>query len=175
MAEWWTDRSNRVRKAAKEQRCKDGAAALLLALLGEPTSAAVAVLKRLSINTDELRSKVEGLINLDSPPREPLPSIGEVESAAGLEAAALRHRYIGTEHLLLAITKSGHGTASEALAAMRVYYPRALSETLRLLCGEPDEQKTEIKNQTETENRDGTEDRNGPGQEPARKNGTAPD
>lgn len=44
----------------------------------------------------------------------------EVVTCAQREAHELRHDHIGTEHLLLALLRSGHGAASEALATYDV-------------------------------------------------------
>jgi ATP-dependent Clp protease ATP-binding subunit ClpC len=52
---------------------------------------------------------------------------------ANMEAQAMGHEYIGTEHILLAILKENAGIAAAVLARHRVTYPIALSETEKLI------------------------------------------
>lgn len=61
------------------------------------------------------------------------PEARQVVVGAQEEARALKHRHIGTEHLLLALLASEAGLASRALEALEVKHDRARSEIVGIV------------------------------------------
>jgi hypothetical protein len=100
-------------RAEKEGRSIGGQTVALLeeALGGEGREARV------------LRRRFRRLPRRDLKPGERLgPGARQVLSAAQQEARALKHNYIGTEHLLLAILREPEGPAARALAAQGIVF-----------------------------------------------------
>ena len=100
-------------RAEKEGRSIGGQTVALLeeALGGESREARV------------LRRRFRRLPRRDLKPGERLgPGARQVLSAAQQEARALKHNYIGTEHLLLAILRDPEGPAARALAAQGIVF-----------------------------------------------------
>jgi ATP-dependent Clp protease ATP-binding subunit ClpC len=63
------------------------------------------------------------------------PRAKKVLEIAAQEARAMSHKYIGTEHLLLALMKDHESAAATALAAIGVEYERVKEEIERVLRG----------------------------------------
>src|SRR5918999_253811 len=109
-------------RAEKEGRSIGGQTVALLeeALGGESREARV------------LRRRFRRLPRRDLKPGERLgPGARQVLSAAQQEARALKHNYIGTEHLLLAILREPEGPAARALAGQGIGF-----DTIRNRVGE---------------------------------------
>lgn len=103
---------------------------ILLGMLKLGQGVAVSVLENMGINIPELISRIEQSImpgsssgNNGSLPFT--PRVRKLLTTAGNEARELRHTYVGTEHLLLAILKDSDGLAWHALTASGVSYESA--------------------------------------------------
>ena len=139
--------TDRVRKAL--QLARDEATRLrqahvdsehvLLGLLREGGGVAVPVLVKLHVDLDDLRRRTELLAGRErgaGPAGGDLPYTSQAKRAiefAMKEAAALHHRFVGTEHLLLGLLRDERGGAAKVLLAVGVTLERARAEVLRLL------------------------------------------
>jgi ATP-dependent Clp protease ATP-binding subunit ClpA len=93
---------------------------LLLGLIREGDGWAVALLSKLNVNIAAVKSEVEKNVAAGSGSSTGgdipfTPQAKKVLECAIAEARSLRHNYLGTEHLLLGLTREGEGTASRVL------------------------------------------------------------
>ncbi len=107
-----------------------GAEHLLLGLLKLGDGVAVSVMERDGINITELASRIEqSLVPGNTPAAEGTlpytPRVRKIITMAGGEARALRHTYVGTEHLLLAMLRDEDGLAWHALTSSGLTYENA--------------------------------------------------
>ena len=144
MFERFTDRARRVVVLAQEEaRTLDhgyiGTEHLLLGLLREGDGVAARTLESLGVSREAARGQVEEIIGrgVDPPPSHiPFtPRAKKVLELSLREALALGHTYIGTEHLLLALLREGHGVAAQVLVRLGVDHARVRDRTLDLLTG----------------------------------------
>jgi ATP-dependent Clp protease ATP-binding subunit ClpC len=116
-----------------------GTEQILLGLIGEGTGIAAIVLDDLGVSLDTTRIEVENVIgrgNRIVPTELPFtPKAKRIFEQSYQEARQLGHNYIGTEHLLLAITQDKEGVAAKVmdnlgidLAKVRIAVMRALGE-----------------------------------------------
>ncbi|MGB5960643.1 MAG: ATP-dependent Clp protease ATP-binding subunit [Coleofasciculaceae cyanobacterium] len=116
-----------------------GTEQILLGLIGEGTGIAAIVLDDLGIKLEGVRTEVENLIGRGNrlvPTELPFtPKAKRIFEQSYQEARQLGHNYIGTEHLLLAITQDKEGVAAKVmdnlgveLAKVRIAVMRALGE-----------------------------------------------
>ncbi len=106
-----------------------GAEHILLGLLKIGQGVAVSVIESADINIEEFISQIEQslVVGTASPVDGTLPFTPRAKkliSMAGVEAKGLRHSYVGTEHILLAILRDGDGLASHALNNAGLNYER---------------------------------------------------
>jgi ATP-dependent Clp protease ATP-binding subunit ClpC len=142
----FTDRVKKVMQLAREESVRlgndyVGTEHLLLGLIREGDGVAVAVLKNLGIDLDDLARNIEKSISSSGG----MMTIGQmipftprakkVLEIAAQEARAMSHKYIGTEHLLLALMKDHESAAANALASIGVEYERVKEEIERVLRG----------------------------------------
>lgn len=107
-----------------------GAEHVLLGLLRLGQGVAINVMENAGINLNELIKKLEAsLVPGNATGNEgSLPYTQRVKrmlTQAGAEAREMRHNYIGTEHLLLAMLKDTDGLANHALASAGLTYDAA--------------------------------------------------
>ena len=109
---------------------------ILLGMLKLGQGVAVSVLENIGVNIAELVSRIEqsimpgnGSSNNGSLPFT--PRVRKLLTTAGNEARELRHTYVGTEHLLLAILKDSDGLAWHALTSAGVSYETAKKGVLQ--------------------------------------------
>jgi ATP-dependent Clp protease ATP-binding subunit ClpC len=92
---------------------------LLLGLLGMPDSSAGRALGRLGLSQESARAEVEQLVGRgERPPSGHVPFTPRAKKVLELslrEALKLKHNYIGSAHILLAIVREGEGVAAQAL------------------------------------------------------------
>ena len=116
-----------------------GTEQILLGLIGEGTGVAAIVLDDLGVALDKARTEVENVIGRGNrlvPTELPFtPKAKRIFEQSYKEARQLGHNYIGTEHLLLAITQDKEGVAAKVmdnlgvdLATVRTAVMRALGE-----------------------------------------------
>ncbi len=93
---------------------------ILLGLLGEPESVAGVVLSSFGITRDAARVEVEETIGRGKKqPSGHIPFTPRAKKVLELslrEALAIRHNYIGTEHILLGLLREGQGVAAQIMS-----------------------------------------------------------
>ena len=141
----FTDRARRAVQLAQEQARHlnhhyVGTEHLLLGLLSEGEGVAAKALESLGISLEAVRAQVEELIGHgQSIPAGHIPFTPRAKKALALslrEALQLGHKYIGTEHLLLALAREGEGVAAELLVGFGAGHARLRDQVLQLLTGE---------------------------------------
>jgi ATP-dependent Clp protease ATP-binding subunit ClpC len=143
MFERFTDRARRVVvQAQKEAKALDhnyiGSEHLLLGLTHESIGGVAAeTLESLGIGLDTVRQRVEEVIGPGSQaPSGHIPFTPEAKKALELslrESVQLRHQYIGTEHILLALIREGDSVAGRVLAELGADLDGARQEVIRIL------------------------------------------
>ncbi len=142
----FTDRVKKVMQIAREEAVRlgndyVGTEHLLLGLIKEGDGVAVAVLRSMSIDLEELAANIEktitstgGMMTIGQ--MLPFtPRAKKVLEIAANEARSMSHKYIGTEHLLLALMKDNESTASNALGSAGLEYEKIKEEINRVLRG----------------------------------------
>lgn len=114
-----------------------GTEQILLGLIGEGTGVAAKVLKNLGLTLKIARQEVERIIGKGSTPVPPeipfTPKAKRIFEQSFHEANQLGHNYIGTEHLLLAITKDGDGVAGKILENLNIDPGEVRNQVIRSL------------------------------------------
>ncbi len=77
------------------------------------------------------------------------PRAKKVLELAYQEAMELGHKYIGTEHIFLALIREGEGLASQVLSKYAVSHTKARQAVVKVV-GEGDEEGTKVKEKSET-------------------------
>jgi len=109
---------------------------LLLGLIKLGNGVAVNVLKKLGVDLETARIKVEQLDSTGPDRNKTLvnipftPRLKRVIALAQQEAKSLNHTYVGTEHLLLGILAEGNGVAAMALRHSKVDLEKTRKEIL---------------------------------------------
>ncbi len=142
----FTDRVKKVMQIAREESVRlgndyVGTEHLLLGLIKEGDGVAVAVLRSMGVDLDQLTSNIEkaitstgGMMTIGQ--MLPFtPRAKKVLEIAANEARSMSHKYIGTEHLLLALMKDTESAAANALAAAGLEYEKVKEEIGRVLRG----------------------------------------
>src|SRR6516225_5934361 len=111
---------------------------LLLGLIRLGQGVAVNVLQRMGLDLERVRIEVEKHVaphpdakvvgNIPYSPR-----VKKVLALAGKEAEALKHSYVGTEHILLGLLREGEGIAAQVLKILEVDPARTRNEILKEL------------------------------------------
>lgn len=140
----FTKRAKRVINEYAQQEAKRlghdmiGPEHILLGLLREEDSVAIKILKNLSIDLNELRKEVErrsrqgsNTLLLDISPNP--DKYQKIIDYSKEEAKRLKHNYVGTEHILLALLRDNNNMAGAALANFQVNYSVIKGEILRIL------------------------------------------
>ncbi|MGN0868398.1 MAG: AAA family ATPase [Akkermansia sp.] len=107
-----------------------GAEHVLLGLLKLGQGVAVTVMENAGIVIDKLATQIEqslvpGMAPSSSGSLPLTPRVRRLLEIAGQEARALRHSYVGTEHLLLAMLRDADGLAHHALTRSGLSYEEA--------------------------------------------------
>jgi ATP-dependent Clp protease ATP-binding subunit ClpC len=93
---------------------------ILLGLLGEPESIAGQVLASFGLTLDGVRGEVvERVGRGKKPPAGHIPFTPRAKKTLELslrEALAIKHKYIGTEHILLGLIREGDGVAAQIMS-----------------------------------------------------------
>lgn len=143
MYERFTDRARKVLVLANQEALHFNHETvdtyhILLGLVKEGSGVAANVLKNLDIDLRKIRLAVEKVVR---PGPEQIimgklphtPAFKKVIEGAIGEALTLGHRYVGTEHLLLALVKEGSGIAAMVLTGMGLKLETIRLEILNLL------------------------------------------
>ena len=119
------------REAARFHHNYIGAEHLLLGMLHLGQGVAVSVMEGLGVNMKELISRVEASLSPgdtevhDTQGRQPVtPRVKKLLSLSGTEARELRHTYVGSEHLLLAMLHDSDGLVKDALNSVGLSYEK---------------------------------------------------
>lgn len=103
-----------------------GSEHILLGILKSDASIAVKMLLSLNVNLDDLRKEIEKRCDVDSTTLTIDPSekdnIQKLLERSREEARRMRHNYVGSEHILLAILREPSSLASSALAFYSINY-----------------------------------------------------
>jgi ATP-dependent Clp protease ATP-binding subunit ClpC len=114
---------------------------LLLGLLREERGVAARALASVDIALEPVRDKVSAIIGEGddvAPGQIPFTPRAKKVLELGLrESQALNHEFIGTEHLLLGITREEGGVAMRILGELGAGAERIQRETIRMLGGTP--------------------------------------
>ncbi len=113
---------------------------LLLGLLNEGEGLASRVLESLDVNSDEVRRQVIHIVGAGDLPATTgqipfTPRAKHVLEIALREALSLGHRYIGTEHILLALVRENEGVAARILLDFDADAKKIRNEIIRILKG----------------------------------------
>jgi len=143
MFERFTDRARKVMALANQEAQRFnheylGTEHILLGLIKEGSGVGAAVLKNLDVDLKRLRVEVEKLVQagpemVTAGKLPQTPRAKKVIEYAIEEARCLGHHYIGTEHILLGLTRETEGVASHVLTIIGLSLERIRSEVLSLL------------------------------------------
>ena len=141
----FTKRAKRIINEYAQQEAKRlghdmiGAEHILLGLLREEDSVAIKILKNLNIGLEELRREVErrskqnaNTLLIELSPSNP-DRYQKIIDYAKEEARRLKHNYVGTEHILLALLRDNNNIAGSSLASFSINYSVIKGEILRIL------------------------------------------
>ena len=144
MFERFTDRARRVIVLAQEEArgLKHnylGTEHVLLGLIREGEGVAAKALQSLNISLDEVRAQVVEIIGEgQGAPQGHIPFTPRAKKIieyAMREGLQLGHSYIGTEHLLLGLTREPEGVAAQVLTKLGADMDRVRSQVNNLLSG----------------------------------------
>ena len=138
----FTGRARKVLMLAQEEANRlnhnyIGTEHLLLGLVREGEGIAAKALASMGVELEKVRLAVDSIIGRDD--RDSVgdggltPRTKKVIELAVDEARILKHRYIGTEHLLLGLIREGDGIAAGVLENLGVNLQQARTEVLRIL------------------------------------------
>ena len=140
----FTDRVKKVLQIARDESIRlgndyVGTEHLLLGLIKEGDGVAVAVMRGMGVDLEDLSASIEKTITSSGG----MATIGQmlpftprakkVLEIAANEARSMSHKYIGTEHLLLSLMKDTESSAANALAVAGLEYERVKEEINRVL------------------------------------------
>ena len=116
-----------------------GSEHILLGLLREDEGLAARVLESLDITLERVRAQVERIVSRgDEVAAGPIPFTPRAKRVLELahgEALSLGHNYIGTEHILLGLTREDEGVATRILLDFEADSETVRNEVLRMLSG----------------------------------------
>lgn len=140
----FTERAKKVLHLANQEaqragREHVGPEHILLGLLSEGRGVGACVLKNLGVNLADARIEIERVVG----PRKnvkpsgqhlPLsPGASRVVASSREESAGLNHRYVGTEHLLLALLRDEQSAAAHVLRNLRLDPQSVRAEVVTLI------------------------------------------
>ncbi len=141
----FTERARRVillgqEEAGKMNSGNVGTEHLLLGLVREDEGVAAQVLVKMGVTIEKVRAEIEGAVQPVSDPTsgEPklTPKAKRVLELAADEARRMRHNYVGTEHLLLALLRETDGLGSLVLREMGLNLNETRAQVLEYLGSE---------------------------------------
>jgi ATP-dependent Clp protease ATP-binding subunit ClpC len=115
---------------------------ILLGLLAEGEGVAAAVLEKLKVDKEQLRSRIEAVVKRSdaTSTHQDLPYTSGAKKVLELSMARARtlsHGYVGTEHLLLGLIAEGQAIASMLLEEAGISEEVATTKIMDLLGSEP--------------------------------------
>ncbi len=145
MDQMFTERVKKVMIFAREESQRlghdyVGTEHLLLGLIKEGEGVAITVLTNLGLDPDTIRQSVEdavaqtgGQMLMGQAPFT--PKAKEILDLATKEAKEMKVQYVGTEHLLLALTKDRESVAAQILTALGADYKIIKEEIISVITG----------------------------------------
>ena len=144
MFERFTDRARRVVVLAQDEAKMlnhnyIGTEHILLGLIREGEGVAAKALEALNITLEDVREQVIDIIGEgQEPPSGHIPFTPRAKKVieyAMREGLQLGHSYIGTEHLLLGLTREPDGVAAQVLIKLGADLPRVRNQVNQLISG----------------------------------------
>ena len=138
----FTERARRVillgqEEASKMNSSHVGTEHLLLGLVRENEGVAAQVLQKMGVSLQRVRQEIEAEVepSEEGASSEPklTPRAKRVLELAADEARRMRHNYIGTEHLLLALLREKDGVAATVLRKLGLNLERARNQVMEYL------------------------------------------
>src|SRR4028118_2328892 len=139
----FTERARRVILLGQEEAGKMGSGHvgtehLLLGLVSESEGVASQVLQKMGVGLQKVRSEIALEVEASgetSSGTEPklTPKAKRVLELAADEARRMRHNYIGTEHLLLALLREKDGLAATVLRRLGLNLEKARAQVMEYL------------------------------------------
>ncbi len=138
----FTERARRVillgqEEASKMNSSHVGTEHLLLGLVRENEGVAAQVLQKMGVSLQRVRQEIEAEVepSEEGASSEPklTPRAKRVLELAADEARRMRHNYIGTEHLLLALLREKDGVAASVLRKLGLNLERARNQVMEYL------------------------------------------
>ena len=138
----FTERARRVILLGQEEAGKMssghvGTEHLLLGLVRENEGVAAQVLQKMGVSLGKVRQEIEAEVQPGTDPAsgEPklTPKAKRVLELAADEARRMRHNYIGTEHLLLALLREKDGLAATVLRRLGLNLEKARAQVMEYL------------------------------------------
>ncbi len=124
-------------EAGKMSSSHVGTEHLLLGLVRENEGVAAQVLQKMGVNLAKVRAEIENEIEPSNEAAAPEPKLTpkakRVLELAADEARRMRHNYIGTEHLLLALLREKDGLAAKVLRKLGLDLEKARNKVLEYL------------------------------------------
>jgi ATP-dependent Clp protease ATP-binding subunit ClpC len=113
-----------------------------LGLVRESEGVAAQVLQKMGVSLQKVRQEIEAEVQpgneMPSPEPKLTPKAKRVLELAADEARRMRHNYIGTEHLLLALLREKDGIAAQVLRKLGLNLEKARSQVMEYLGPEYD-------------------------------------
>ncbi len=148
----FTPRARRVIQLAQEEAKRlnhdyVGTEHLLLGLIALGEGVAIDVLEGLGVSAEDVRIAVENLSGVGGETKVEgglpfTPRTKKVFQLSIAEARHLKHSYVGTEHLLLALVHEGEGIGAQVLAGLNISFDILRREVMRHL--DPDFEEDEF-------------------------------
>jgi len=138
----FTERARRVILLGQEEASRMssghvGTEHLLLGLVRENEGVAAQVLQKMGVSLPKVRQEIEAEVQPGGDPgtTEPklTPKAKRVLELAADEARRMRHNYIGTEHLLLALLREKDGLAATVLRKLGLNLEKARAQVMEYL------------------------------------------
>jgi ATP-dependent Clp protease ATP-binding subunit ClpA len=141
--EGFTDRARNVLSLAKDEAYAlghdyIGTEHILLGLMAEPEGVAGTALRSLGLSTESVRTEVQNLTGTKQTGSRPAPFTSRAKEVLDFslrEALQLGHHSIGTEHIILGITREGRGTAVQVLTNLGVDPDSVRAQVIALMAG----------------------------------------
>lgn len=124
-----------------------GSEHLLLGLIREGSGVAAKILEESGLKADAVTQKINEYIGTGAPlPQQtelPLtPRSKRILEMSAVEARRLGHKYIGTEHILMAIIRDGDGVAAKILSSSGIDFTNIYTDTLRAIDSDGEYEET---------------------------------
>ena len=140
----FTDRTRKVLALAREEAHRlgheyVGTEHIVLGLIREGDGVAIAALRRIAVDPNDVRRRIEETIKSGpAPSLNPgdLPYTSRAKKSLELamtEAREMNHKFLGTEHLLLGVLREEKGLGAQVLADAGVRLPAVRADIQALL------------------------------------------